>query len=217
MAKVKGKIKTKGTISLKGLTTNKILEMDVYKLKTPSLKQVLNRLISTANKRLKRLKEKAPSSKALSKHLDDNNNIIKFSSKGLNNRNDIEMTLKSVKGFLQAESSTIKGFEEQKSRIEAQIGAFDSKEQEDEFYKAYNEWVDKHPNEVGRINDTNALFNTMYNEFVVKGKTSRGAKANLTKQVKAILNQEIEKHQKSALEMESNIKNGISTKPKRDF
>lgn len=187
MAKIK---KVSKGIKIKGKSTSQLLKMDIYKLKAPSLRQVVNRLISTANKRLVRLKEKAPNSRALSYHLDENGNIIKFSLKDAKTRNEVEMVMKDVKNFLTSKTSTIKGFEEVRSDVERRIGEFESIEEENKFWKTYNEWVDKHPNLSARFNDSNTLVSMMYDEFIVKGKSKRSSKYNVTKAINKMLKEQ---------------------------
>ena len=68
---------SKGIKTTKGLSTSDILKMDVYKLNAKSLRSVVRRLVSSANKRMRRLLKNAPSSPALRQHYDYENNIIK--------------------------------------------------------------------------------------------------------------------------------------------
>lgn len=182
MAKIKINKISKGIKSVKGLSTKDILKMDVYKLNKKSLKNVVNRLVSSANKRLRRLSKNAPSSPALRQHYDYETNTIKpFSLKGAKTRNDVERVMKQVKSFLQAETSTIKGYKKYQSEFKDKFGEFESKEQANEFWQTYNKWVDTHPELYNLQGDTNGLVEMFYDEFVVKGRTARGTSSKITR------------------------------------
>lgn len=202
MAQIK---KVKKLIKVKGLSTKEILKMDVYKFNAPTLRQVLNRLISSANKRIRRLKQKAPNSPAI-RNREDN---FKFSLKGVakNDRNQMESIYKDVKNFLQAKTSTIKGFKEYRADVERTIGTFDSIEQENDFWKTFNNWVDTHPNLSARFNDSFQIRDMMYDEFIVKGRTERTAKANVTKAINKMLKEANQSKAKSDALKRRDLKN----------
>lgn len=168
--------------SVKGLSTSDILKMDVYRLNKQSLKAVVNRLISSANKRLRRLEKNAPSSPALRQHYDYENKQLKpFTLKGAKTRNDVEAVMKRVKSFLQAETSTIKGFKSYAKEFTGRFGDFESKEQANNFWKTYNKWADTHPELYSLHGDTNGLIEMFYDEYVVKGRTARGTSSKITR------------------------------------
>lgn len=179
---VKNKGISTGIKSVKGLSTSDILKMDVYKLNKQSLKAVVNRLISSANKRLRRLEKNTPSSPALRQHYDyDTKQLKPFTLKGAKSRNDVEMVMKRVKSFLQSETSTIKGFKDYQKEFTGKFGEFESKQQANDFWKTYNKWVDTHPELYNLHGDTNGLVEMFYDEFVVKGRTSRGTSSKITR------------------------------------
>lgn len=196
---------------------NKALQTDVYKLNTKTLKGVVNNLVKEANKRLHILNQKAPRSPALAHRRDEHGNIPHFDLSKAKNRNDIEKVMKDVKNFLQAPTSTLEGYQDLRDRIETDLGAFESTKQEDDFWRAYNDYVDKHPNLVGRFNDTNTLQKMLYDQFVVRGKTLRGSKANITKTLNKMLeeNAMIQTEQNKALENE--LKNSNVLKMDKDI
>ena len=181
MAKIKTNVST-GIKSVKGLSTSDILKMDVYKLNKQALKTVVNRLISSANKRLRRLEKNAPSSPALRQHYDYTTKQLKpFTLKGATTRNDVESVMKRVKSFLQSDTSTIKGFKEYAKSFKEEFGEFESKEQANNFWKTYNKWVDTHPELYNLHGDTNGLVEMFYDEYVIKGRTSRGTSSKITR------------------------------------
>ena len=207
MAKIKKIKKIPTGTKISGLTTKQILNMDVYKLSTQYLRKVTSRLISSANKRIRRLKEKAPHSQALRRHPNQ------FSLKGIkkNDRNSVEMLMKEIRNFMNAESSTIKGFEEQRERVKEQIGDFESVEQENDFWHAFNEWVDSanknNKNLAHRFNDSFQLREMFFERFVTRGMSSRGAKASMTREVNKILNKQNTTESQKTKEMEDALKN----------
>lgn len=179
MAKIKN---VKPVINVSGLSTKDILNMDVYKLNKQSLKAVVNRLISSANKRLRRLEKKASSSPALRQHYDyTTKQLQQFTLKGAKTRNEVESVMKRVKSFLEAKTSTIKGFKEYAQDVKVQLGDFESKQQANEFWKTYNDWIKTHPELYNLHGDTNGLVEMFYDNYVVKGKTSRGTKSAITR------------------------------------
>ena len=219
MAKIRVKNLSSKFKSLKGVSTKDILNMDVYKLKKPALKQVVNRLVSSANKRLRRLYEKAPDSPALRKHLTERGALKPFTSKGLKTRNQYESLMKSLRTFLKTKTSTIKGFQESRTNIIKRIGEFKDKAQEKEFWEIYNKWIDSHPNEFNRANfkDTNELQAMFYDEFVIKGRTARGTSNVITRTIKKMISETTAKKVQSDLAMENDLENGNAIRIESDF
>lgn len=216
MSKLKNKI-PKGIRNVKGLSTSDILKMDVYKLQKESFKKVLNRLVSSANKRLRRLEQKAPSSPALRQHQDEDGNLIQFSTKGMKTRNQLEEVMRRVKNFMQAETSTIKGFKAFRKEVESKWGEFESTEQESEFYTAYNEWLATHPNISARFNDSNAILQMFYDEYVVKGHTLRGSKRNVTKALNKLLKEQTAQASEEDARLRNELKNENAFRIKKEI
>lgn len=204
---------SKGIKTASGLSTKDILNMDVYKLNTKSLRKVTSRLISSANKRIRALKQKAPHSRALAMHPNE------FSLKGIKktDRNSVESLMKDIKNFLNAESSTIRGYQKQREKVQEEIGEFESIEQENEFWQIFNEWVDKNPNLASRFNDSFQLRDMVFQRFVNKGMSARGTKLSITKAIKKMLNDINEKDADIDKQMRDVLKNEDSFKLKGDF
>lgn len=202
------KSKGKVTLQIKGLSTKKILTMDVYKLNAPTLRVVLNRLISSANKRIKRLKSKAPHSPAIRNREED----FKFSLKGVgkDDRNQMESLMKDVKNFLTSETSTMKGFKGYRGRVERTLGTFDSVEQENEFWNTFNDWIKNHPNITERFNDSFQIRSMMYDEFIVKERSASVSKANVTKAINRMLKETKQNIAKSDALKRRDLKNAIN-------
>ena len=211
MAKINGKLSK--DIKVKGLTTESILNMDVYKLNTRSLRKVTSRLISTANKRIRRLRQKAPNSRALIMHPNE------FSLKGIkkNDRNSIESTMKQIRKFLKAESSTMTGYNRQRAQIEQDIGEFESIEQEKEFWNVFNSWVDKNENLAFRFNDSTQLRSLIFNRFVTRKMSDRGTKISITRAIKKMLDEQNGIDAEKDREMRDVLKNDDSLQLNEDF
>ena len=77
--------------------------------------------------------------------------------------------------------ATIKGFKEYAKEFTGKFGEFESKQQANDFWKTYNKWVDTHPELYNLHGDTNGLVEMFYDEFVVKGRTSRGTSSKITR------------------------------------
>lgn len=97
-----------------GKSVNQILSMDVdalNKLGKKDLQKITGRLVSAANKRIRRAKEKGVDSPAFA-YIRDNGG--KFSTKG-KTLNQLRSEFVKAKNFLEAETSTVKGAEQFKA------------------------------------------------------------------------------------------------------
>lgn len=228
MAKIKNNIPKK-LISLKGKTTKDVLSMDIYKLNKESLKQVLNKLISTANKRVKRLEEKgierySPAYRRVQNdnadaYINTGKQLKAFSSRGLKTRNEIEQEVKRVKSFLTSESSTIKGVESQREDVRRELGEFDSIEQENEFWEIYHKWTKSHKNINARFNDSFQVRDMLYDYFVTEERSGRGASSRLTRAINKMLSDTNTEDSNNQLVLENALKGGNINvlKPKNDI
>lgn len=217
MAKIKNAIPKK-LLSLKGKTTKEILSMDVYKLNKDSLKQVLNKLISTANKRVKRLEKKgierySPAYRRVQTdnadaYINSGKSIRAFSSRGLNTRNEIEQEVKRVKSFLESESSTIKGVESQREEIKKELGEFESIEQENEFWDVYHKWIKTHKNINARFNDSFQVRDMLFDFYITEERSGRGASSKLTRAINKMLNDTNTQDSDNQLVLENALKSG---------
>lgn len=98
--------------SVRGKSVQQVLDMDINSLQnlsTESLKMHVSRLISTANKRLKRLKTSSPNSPALRSF--EELGINKFSIRN-KDYSQIMKTYAQVRRFLTHKTSTVKGSKE---------------------------------------------------------------------------------------------------------
>lgn len=192
--------------SVKGISTSEILKMDVYKLNTKGLRTMLNRIISSANKRIRRLEAKAPNSPALASYKRENK---PFTSKGLSH-NELETMFKRVKNFLQAETSTMKGYKAHREDIVERIGTFKNEKQEKKFWEIYNKWIETYPNLAVRFRDTNELQSMFYENFVIKGRKGIGNTSAITRAIKKMYGEVVaNKNKEDMLNQDALLNDGV--------
>lgn len=207
---------SKGIKSVKGLSTKQIMEMDVYKLNTKGLKQVLNRLISSANKRMRRMYQSHPDAPSIRNRIDENGILQQFTSKGLKSHGDYERLMSQVRSFMDSETSTMKGYNDFRNEITETIGEFESIEQETEFWTTYNEWIDNHPTVI-TFKTTDELVQMFYNQMITKGKTARGTKSAMTRAINKMQQQLNEYETKNDLAKRNELKNKNAFRTKKDI
>lgn len=215
--------------SVTGLSTQDILDMDVYSLDTQSLRKVVNRLVSSANKRIRRFntanndKLKKASQAYMQLPKDQLGNARQFSIKniarsGLQQRNQLEEKMKQLKSFLQSGTSTIKGTEKmlEKVRTELNITRGEDLERENEFWDIYNRWVKTQKNIYQKVKSTNPLVNQAW-DFFQKGYSERQIKWNLTHVLKK-MNEDINaRDKKDQLILEDEMMSNDQFKTKASF
>lgn len=115
---------------------------DLNKLSPQEMKKVTSRLASAANKRIRRL-EKTPRGTESFAYQVVEERGRKFSVKG-KNRNQLRNEFKNVRAFLKYKTSTIKGWNQYREKMEQRVsGATDGESQEwseriwSKFWKVY--------------------------------------------------------------------------------
>ena len=127
------------SFTMKGKSTNQLIKLSgtqLNKLSRKELAQVVSRLDSTANKRLRRFEKKDTTSPA-TEYVKRTGG--KFSVKG-KNIESLKKEYLRVKGFLEAETSTITGAKKVRKNVINKLKEFgiDIKEnQYDKFFKVY--------------------------------------------------------------------------------
>lgn len=127
-------------IDVTGLSTSNILNREfeeLNKLSTKNLKAVTSRLVSSANKRLKRI-EKAnltqlniPYKKVMEEG--------KFSVKG-KNRNQVLQEYARAKEYLESKTSSVSGYKSYRQKVKDRLGIPEmSDEEELDFWNMYND------------------------------------------------------------------------------
>lgn len=113
--------KQKPTINVNGLSIKDILNMDLYSLNQTDTKNLANRLVSASNKRLRYLERDKSghgvASPAYKKVMDKG----VFSVKG-KKRSQVMNEIKRMREFLSAKSSTTRGWNAIRRKVERRIG-----------------------------------------------------------------------------------------------
>lgn len=213
------------------MSTNDLMQMDLYKLNTPSLKAVATRLIRTANQRLRRLEAKNVHRQSsayrgtIDKWRDEwisgkskkDTQQTSFTIRGIKTHGDLEKLVKEVKNFLKAPSSTLKGLTIQREDVKTELGEFESEEQEKDFWELYNHWQSTHKNISARFNDSFQIRDLLYDYYVEEGRSGRGASSKLTRAVNKMLNDVKEQKQEDDTRAEDELKNGKISFNTADF
>lgn len=139
-------------MNIKGLKITDIMDMDwndLNKLTPQEMKQVTSRLVSAANKRIKRL-EKAPRGTESFAYQVVEERGRKFSVRG-KNTNQLRNEFKNVRAFLKYKTSTTKGWKEYREKMEQRVsGATGGESQQwsertwKKFWKVYRRMEEKH-------------------------------------------------------------------------
>lgn len=157
---------------LTGSTIDELMSLDnLYQLDKDSSKAVLNRLVSAANKRLRRLMKLDIPSPALIQRREGasgatgngvtvNMKLTKtkkmkikmFSSKGLKTTNEVRSQIRHVQNFLKSDTSTVKGYRKYRNGIVDRMGReFKNKSEEKRFWKVYEMLKDKYGGEIYEV------------------------------------------------------------------
>ena len=124
--------------------------VDVNRLTEQELRKAVSILSSAANKRLKRLSLKqmgtsSPAYQSAQKRSYEGSAGGKFGVSG-KNRNQLLNEFKAVKNFLEAKTSSVKGWSKYRASVAQKIGgSFSNEEQEREFWRNYRKLEELHP------------------------------------------------------------------------
>ena len=139
-------------MNIKGLKITDIMDMDwndLNKLTPSEMKQVTSRLVSAANKRIRRL-EKAPRGTSSFAYQKVEEQGRKFSVRGKNN-NQVKNEFKNVRAFLNYKTSTVKGWKEYREDMEQRVsGETGGESQEwsertwEKYWKVYHRMDESH-------------------------------------------------------------------------
>lgn len=132
-------------VDVTGLSINDIMNLDfdfLNSLQEKDIKKLTSRLVSAANKRIRRLRDSdvGKYSPALNK-VDKMGRLFSVEGK---NTNEVRREFKMVKSFLQKKTSSISGYKKHRKETMERLGIkkWQSKEQEQEFWSMYREIVE---------------------------------------------------------------------------
>ena len=169
-------------MNIKGLKITDIMDMDwndLNKLTPQEMKQVTSRLVSAANKRIRRL-EKAPRGTESFAYQVVEERGRKFSVKG-KNTNQLRNEFKNVRAFLKYKTSTTKGWKQYREKMEQRVsGATDGESQQwsertwSKFWKVYRRIEEKHVRKVCSLSPAARIFDLT--DAVTRGDTGSALK-----------------------------------------
>lgn len=169
------------TPDLTGSSIEELMNLDnLYQLDTASSKAVLNRLISAANKRIRRLvKLDVPSPAVIKRQVkvsrtNDNNGLGRgrtnrlglirvrtgrkntyvklFSSRGAKKINEVRAQIRHVQKFLKSDTSTVHGYRKYRKGIIDKMGReFKNKQEEKRFWKVYEKLLETRGGEITQV------------------------------------------------------------------
>ena len=145
-------------LAKRGLNQDQMKKSDYAKAHRSNLANITSRLVSTANRRIKQLgkTEIGRISPAYQRATKMSKSGL-FSVKG-RNWNDLLNTLKETKEFLSSETSTVKGWQNVRSQIEANLGGeLSSVYKSKKFWKAYRKLSELNGGIMARKGSTSRL------------------------------------------------------------
>ena len=159
-------------MKIKGLTIEKILEMpweEINKLTKEDLKQITSRLVSAANKRIRRL-EKIPTGKSSFAYQKIEERGRLFSVRG-KNVNELKNEFKNVSNFMRYKTSTVRGWKQYRSKMESRVSdvTYGESQQWSEktwskFWKVYRKSEELHGGSYGK-GDSDKIQKKLYQIF----------------------------------------------------
>lgn len=177
-------------IDVNGLSVDEIMDMDINKLSEKDLRKVSTRLMSAANKRLKRLGQskggrQSPAYQAQMKRGG------KFSVKG-KNLQQLRQEWSNMRSFMGKKTGSLGGWNkfkrEQKERLEDRTGVKMDEKQESHFWETYRKVEESH-GDLRAIYGDSTRIQTYVANRIAEGKTEDEA----LQEVDAFLDHEYER------------------------
>ena len=173
------------------MTTKELLNLsgvEISKLKKPELKKIVQTLVSTSNKRLKRLHQKGISTPA-SRYVYKSG---KFSTKG-KNINQLRAEYIRAKEFLQAKTSTLRGYKQFKKEVQKKLsekGINIKQENLENIFNIYEKMKDVNPS----VAERNLKYVTLQeiNEMVTDGQSEDEILSKLNENLSELYEKEME-------------------------
>lgn len=151
------------TISVKGLSIDEIMNMDLSSMGEKDLKTIANRLVSASNKRVRRL-ESSNIGKESPALMDISKRGGKFSVKG-KSFNQIRNEVANMRNFLSKKTSSVSGFKKVRKQVEKRIGGKMTNEQSSDFWSNYRKLEELQGGLFKELDSTTIqreLYQTMY-------------------------------------------------------
>lgn len=173
------------------MTTQELLNLsgvEISKLKKSELRKIVQTLVSTSNKRLKRLQQKGISTPA-SRYAEKSG---KFSTKG-KNMNQLRAEFIRLKEFLQAKTSTLRGYNRFKKDVQKKLlekGIKIKQENLENIFSIYEKMKDINPS----VAERNLKYVTLeeINEMVTDGQSEDEILSKLNENLSELYEKEME-------------------------
>lgn len=223
--KVMAKKKQKATVNVSGMSVKDIINIgeNIVKYNRSDLARIVGRLVSTANKRIRKLGETklgqlSPAYRSrmgITKYKHSEENKYKrrkprtygfFTTVG-KSRSQLLQEFKEAKGFLELKTSTIRGWDTIRHDIEKELGVeLDTQRKRNKFWKVYRELTDG--KNIPRVkDDTGSKFNSeQIQKLVAKSFKQKGGFNQKKDVLVEQLNPQIDKLYETATEDEETAK-----------
>lgn len=156
-------------INVSGLSVQDILKIpaqDINKMNRKDLSTIASRLVSAANKRIRRLEKSADGTMSPSYISYKRNRGGKpFSVKG-KDVNALRNEVKQMKNFLNQKTSTVTGWKKVKKATEKRIGGSMTPEQSNKFWDVYHRLEETEGGLIHIIQDSNRIQQLLHQEVI---------------------------------------------------
>lgn len=154
-------------IDVEGLTVDQIMKMDLNKLSESDLRKVSTRLMSAANKRIKRLKQASGGKMSPAmQQMNIRTPSGKFSVKG-KSLNQLRHEAASMKDFLKGKTSSVRGWNkirrERREELEEAMGQPLTDKQEKKFWDVYHKLEETKGGQLGTVYDSDKIMEAIFN------------------------------------------------------
>ena len=151
------------TIDVKGLSVDEIIDMDVNTLGEKDLRAVATRLVSAANKRIRRLQKSEYGTLSPAYERIKHQGRL-FSVKG-KDISGLRSEMAQMRSFVRLKTSTVKGWNKTRKYVESRMGGTMSPDRTQRFWSIYHRLEEENGGAVGAIYDSQKIQNMLYKEM----------------------------------------------------
>lgn len=151
------------TIEVAGLTVENILNLDVNSLGEKDLRAVATRLVSAANKRIRRL-AKTSGGKFSPAYARIEKQGRMFSVKG-KDISGLRAEMAQMRSFMRLKTSTVTGWKRVRKYMSSKFGGRISDAQMNEFWTVYRKLEESMGGVIGSVFDSNKIQSMLYDEM----------------------------------------------------
>ena len=174
------------TIAVKGLSIDDIVNMDINTLGEADLRAVATRMVSAANKRIRRL-EKAEYGKLSPAYGRIKNQGRMFSVKG-KNMSQLRGEMAQMRSFIRLKTSTLSGWRKVRKYVEKRLGGTMSESDTIEFWRVYRKLEQESGGSINALYDSDKIQKMLHSEM-----SSGGSEEDLLERMLDNMDAEYEK------------------------